>query len=42
MATQVLAEIFGIARESETTAARNNDNSSRWIAEQRASPRPYA
>jgi type VI protein secretion system component VasK len=36
MATQVLAEIFGIARESETTAARNNDNSSRWVAEQRA------
>jgi cell division protein FtsL len=36
MATQVLAEIFGIARETETTAARNNDNSSRWMAEQRA------
>jgi cell division protein FtsL len=36
MATQVLAEIFGIARETETSAARNNDNSSRWMAEQRA------
>jgi cell division protein FtsL len=36
MATQVLAEIFGIARESESPAARNNNSSTRWMAEQRA------
>lgn len=36
MATQALAEIFGMARESESNPAANNNSSSRWMAEQRA------
>ncbi len=36
MATQALAEIFGMAREAGSTVAAVTNNGSRWMAEQRA------
>ncbi len=36
MATQALAEIFGMAREADSSTANNSNNSARWMSEQRA------
>lgn len=36
MATQALSEMFGIARDAGSAAARSSRHESRWVAEQRA------